>query len=251
MKEPKLSDAKPEPVLSVAAPVYNEEQTIEAVVRRWAEVTQMLGVQAEFVLANDGSTDRTVEILERLSAEIPSIRIVAGEVNRGYGHALSKAIAACRGRFVATIDSDGQFDLADVEDFLRKLQDESCDGVVGYRVRKRDTAARVVADRCLNLLTRVMFGTRLRDTNCALKVIRRERLQALTFEATGFAFPTEVVLKLEATGARLAEAPVRHLERAGGHSKLKILPTGWRMLRFLFYLRRRLKLWRARIVQNP
>ena len=154
MKEPNSSDARPEPVLSVAAPVYNEEQTIEAVVRHWAEVTQKLGVQAEFVLANDGSTDRTVEILERLRAEIPAIRIVEGKENRGYGHALSRAIAACRGRYVATIDSDGQFDLADVEDFLRELQDERCDGVVGYRVRKRDTAARVAADRCLNLLTR-------------------------------------------------------------------------------------------------
>ena len=245
------TEIRPTPVLSVAAPVYNEEEGIEAVVRYWKTVLDRIGQPAEIVLCNDGSSDGTAAILERLRRDVPELRVVGGSENHGYGSALSTAIGACTGELIATLDSDGQFDLADIEKFLPLIAEEGCDGVTGRRVHKRDSPARVLADRCLNLLVRAMFGTRLRDTNCALKLVRRDLLQSLQLDATGFAFPTEVVLKLEAAGARVAECPVRHLERATGGSKLRVVSTGWRMLRFLLYLRHRLWLYRAGLVRLP
>jgi len=236
------------PFLSVAAPVYNEEANIERVVRYWQECVAPLGLSWEFVLYNDGSADRTGEILRRLAQEIPQLRMVDGKVNRGYGHALSTAIAHCKGRYIVTIDSDGQFDLADIQHFLPKIREDGFDAVTGYRVRKEDSFLRV-ADRGLNLIVRCLFRTRLRDTNCALKLVKRELLQSLRLEATGYPLPTEICLKLVAMGARLTECPVRHLERQGGASSLKIWRTGWRMWRFLWYLRKQLALHRSGILR--
>lgn len=244
------ADESAVPLLSVAAPVFNEEQGIEAVVREWAEVAARLNLSCEFVVCNDGSSDRTGEVLERLSRELPQLRVVGYGTNHGYGHAVATAIAASRGRYVVTNDSDGQFDLADAAAFIPLIEKDGYDGVTGYRVRKNDSFLRVAADRVLNGIVRILFGTKLRDTNCALKLIRREKLQGLTLEATGFPLPTEICLKLEATGAKLGEGPVHHRERAAGESKLRVWRTGWRMLWFLLYLRLRLWLWRARIVRT-
>lgn len=236
--------------VSLAAPAYNEEAGIANVVREWQAVLSQSNIRYEIVICNDGSKDQTAAVLSQLSSEVPSLRTVGGAVNKGYGHALSTAIAACRGNYIATIDSDGQFDPVAIVDFLRSAEQNNLDGVVGYRDRKRDSLLRVLADRALNLLVRVAFGSKLRDTNCALKLIRREILQALPLEATGFPLPTEVCIRLEVQGPRLMESPVRHRERLAGESKLKVWSTGWKMGWFLVYLRLRLALYRARVLRS-
>ena len=239
------------PLLSVAAPVYNEEDNIEPVLARWQEYVSSQGIAAEFVLCDDGSTDHTGEILARLKSQIPILRTVAHDENRGYGNALASAIAHCKGQYILTIDSDGQFDLADVAGLLHAVTQEGYDAAVGRRTKKQDTWLRVLADRALNAIVRVMFGTRLHDTNCALKLVPRETLQGLRLDAAGYAFATEIALKLEAKGLRVAERPVQHIGREAGRSKLKALRTGWRMFRFLLHLRARLALYRAGIIREP
>lgn len=239
------------PMLSLAAPAYNEASGIEAVVRDWVKALSGSGVSFEIVVADDGSTDGTGEVLDRLAAEIPQLKVVHEKKNHGYGHAVSLAMKNAAGRWVATLDSDGQFDPKDALAFLQKARQESLDGVNGRRMGKKDSFMRVLADRILNLLVRVLFGTRLSDTNCALKLIRRELLQEIVLEASGYPFPTELVLKLEARGARIAEMLANHYERATGQSHLKVWDTGWKMLWFLFYLRLRLSLYKRGIIQTP
>ncbi len=236
--------------LSVVAPVYNEAEGIERVVRGWAEVLARSGLRAEIVLANDGSTDATGEILERLGADLPALRVVTTSPNHGYGFALHQAIQASRGEVVVTLDSDGQFDLADFAPLLALYRERSLDFVTGYRDRKRDGVIRVAADRGLNLLVRSLFPTRLRDTNCALKLIRGDLARALRIESRGYPTPTEITLKLLAMGAKTGEAPVTHAERLAGRSKLQVLPTSVAMLRFLLYLRGKIRLYRAGILQT-
>jgi glycosyltransferase involved in cell wall biosynthesis len=239
------------PHLSVAAPCFNEAEGIEAVVREWDGVLDGASFSSEIVLCNDGSTDGTAAVLESLSASVPRLRVVGFERNGGYGRALSAAIDATRGAHVATIDSDGQFDLADGLLLLAELERGGYDCVTGYRVRKKDSLFRVAMDRGLNRLVRLMFGVTLRDTNCALKVARGEVLRGLVIEARGYPTPTEIVLRLAARGWRLGEAGVAHRERAAGASKLHPWRTAWGMFRFLLYLRRKLKLYRARIIVEP
>jgi dolichol-phosphate mannosyltransferase len=242
---------EPKPRLSVAAPCYNEAEGIEAVVAEWDAVLAQKAEPTEIVLCNDGSTDGTAEVLDRLRVRVPRLRVVHNATNGGYGRALSSAIAATRGEYVATIDSDGQFDLADAFDLLGELERGGYDGVTGWRMGKKDSALRVLADRGMNLLVRALFGTQLRDTNCALKVVKGDVLRDLRIEARGYPTPTEICLRLAARGFRLGERGVTHRERAAGASKLHPWRTAWGFLRFLVYLRCKLKLHRARIILEP
>ena len=237
--------------LSVAAPCFNEAESIAAVVADWDAVLAQVSRASEIVLCNDGSTDGTAAILEQARQRHPRLRVVSFEHNGGYGRALSAAIDATRGEYVITIDSDGQFDLRDALGLLAELEDGNYDCVTGFRRGKQDSLLRVLADRGLNRLVRLMFGVKLRDTNCALKVARGDVLRGLRIEARGYPTPTEILVRLAAKGCRIGEAGVAHRERAGGASKLHPWRTAWTMFRFLLYLRTKLKLFRARIIVEP
>lgn len=239
------------PRLSVAAPCYNEVEGIAAVLAEWDGVLDRMPEASEIVLCNDGSTDGTGPLLDDLQARHPRLRVVHHADNGGYGRALAAAIAATRGAYVVTMDSDGQFDLADAFVLLETLERGGYDGVTGFRRGKQDTLARVLADRGMNLLVRGLFGTRLRDTNCAIKVVRGDLLRGLRIEARGYPTPTEICLRLQAGGARLGEAGVTHRERLAGYSKLHPWRTAWSFLRFLLYLRTKLKLHRDGIILAP
>jgi len=185
-------------------------------------------------------------------ADVPAIgRLGALLVKTHHDFDPQRFIAATRGTYVVTIDSDGQFDLADAFALVEELERGGYDGVTGWRMGKKDSAFRVLADRCMNLIVRMLFGTRLRDTNCAIKVVRGDVLRGLRIEARGYPTPTEICLRLEARGVRLGELGVTHRERAAGFSKLHPFRTAWSFLRFLFYLRMKLKLSRAGIIVEP
>src|SRR3989304_2352150 len=170
--------------LSVVAPVYNEVEGIEEVVRYWAGILASSGLTFEIVLANDGSTDGTLLVLERLAAEMPFLKVVSYVPNRGYGHALKTAIRASSGEMVLTLDSDGQFDLGEYRKLLECSRTGGLEFVTGYRMKKADEVLRILADRGLNLIVRAMFGLRLRDTNCAMKLIRGNLARSLNMEAS-------------------------------------------------------------------
>jgi len=238
------------PELSIVAPVYNEEEGIEQVVQYWLKVLQKNAANAEIVLANDGSTDRTLEILENLSQKIPSLKVVSYTPNRGYGYALKTAIRASTGQWVITLDSDGQFDLADFPSLLKLQNEQQLDFITGYRMKKKDNLFRVIADRSLNLIVRTMFSVSLRDTNCAMKLIRGDLARTLNIEAKGYPTPTEITIKLITLGAKTAETGVHHSERLQGQSKLKFFRTSISFFRFLFYLRKKVRLYKAGILQT-
>jgi dolichol-phosphate mannosyltransferase len=244
-------DTDGRPHVSVAAPCYNEAEGIEGVVAEWDGVLSVRSEPSEIVLCNDGSTDDTADVLERLRAKYPRLRVIHNQTNGGYGRALSCAIAATRGRYVVTIDSDGQFDLADAFALLATLEQGGFDAVTGWRMGKKDSLLRVLADRGMNLIVRALFRTRLRDTNCALKLVRGDLLRTLRIEARGYPTPTEICLRLAAGGARLGQQGVTHRERAAGASKLHPFRTAWSFLRFLVYLRCKLNLYQARIITAP
>lgn len=238
------------PELSIVAPVYNEAEGIEQVVQYWLKVLQENRANAEIVLANDGSTDRTLEILETLSQKIPLLKVVSYTPNRGYGYALKTAIRASKGQWVITLDSDGQFDLADFPALIKLQNEQQLDFVTGYRMKKKDNLFRVIADRSLNLIVRTMFSVSMRDTNCAMKLIRGDLARTLNIEAKGYPTPTEITVKLITLGAKTSEIGVHHLERLQGQSKLKFFRTIISFFRFLFYLRKKVRLYKAGILQT-
>jgi glycosyltransferase involved in cell wall biosynthesis len=234
--------------LSVVAPAYNEEASIEAVIREWEEVLKKYDYTSEIVICNDGSTDRTGAILDGLMKEFPNLRAVHSPKNGGYGDALFNAIYASRGEYVVTIDSDGQFELSDVELLLKECVEKKLDAVTGYRTRKKDTYMRFFADRVLNIMVKALFGLGFRDTNCALKLFKGGMIRGTLNEARFYPTPTEILIRLHEQKARISEVGVRHNRRIGGQSHLRFVRTSIDMLLFLLYMRFRLHLERSRVI---
>ena len=224
-------------IYSIAAPAFNEEDNIENTVREWSTFIENNKINAEIVITNDGSKDRTKKILDQLKLEFPNLNIIHFETNVGYGRALLSSIQNSKGKFILTIDSDGQFDISDLNKLIEKQKTEDYDLVTGFRLKKNDSFLKVYADRILNLIIRFIFNISLKDTNCALKLIRRESSKEIKLESLGYSTPTEIVLKINNLGMKYAEIGVQHFERKGGVSKLEIINTGWGFIKVLFYLK--------------
>jgi len=235
--------------LSITAPAYNERENIETVVTYWESVFAGDNISGEIVIGEDGSTDGTKDVLAQLQTRFSNLVVVDHAVNRGYGHALSSAIARSQGDYVLTIDSDGQFDASEYRVLMLEM-DKGYDIVTGYRRRKQDSLLRVIADRVLNLIIRLLFRLQLRDTNCALKLFRGDVARRLKIEARGYPTPTELLIRAQTLRYRIGEAGITHHERAGGASKLKAFQTSWHMLLFLAYLKYKQVLFRLNVIND-
>ena len=235
--------------LSITAPAYNERENIERMVRYWESIFARDGVSGEIVIGEDGSTDGTKDILRELQGEFDSLAVVDHIANRGYGYALSSAIANSNGDYVLTIDSDGQFDASEYKLLLAEME-KGYDVVTGYRLRKQDQPLRVIADRVLNLIIRVLFRLALRDTNCALKLFKGDVARRLTIEARGYPTPTELLVRAQTLGYRISETGITHYERAGGRTKLRALRTSVHMLLFLAYLKYKQILFNMNVIND-
>src|SRR6476659_1426037 len=127
------------PDLSVVFPVYNEEEKVPILLE---EITKALAGQPwsyEIVAVDDGSSDRSLQVLREQKAKYPSLRIIAFEKNAGQTAALDAAWRGARGRFVVSLDADLQNDPADIPAMMRKLDDTKSDMVIGVRVKRQDT----------------------------------------------------------------------------------------------------------------
>jgi glycosyltransferase involved in cell wall biosynthesis len=235
--------------VSIVAPAFNEAAIIETVVREWMSVLSGETEEWEIVVTDDGSTDGTGTILRRLTEEDDHIKVVSLSTNKGCGYALRQAIDEARGKYVVTIDADGQFDLADYKSLFGKLT-EGYDIVTGFRRHKIDTVTRVVSDRIYHLIVKMLFGVHLRDTNCALKVYKSSILKAIQIDSRGYSIPTELLIKARALGYRIGEVGVTHSGRTVGVSKLKVVTVGWQTFIFLVYLKLKLLLHKRGVVNS-
>ncbi len=202
------------PQISAVMPAFNEEGNLERCVVRLVHALHARTSAYEIVVVNDGSQDRTAAVLERLSGTYPALRVVHHEVNRGYGAALRSGFRAARYTWVFMMDSDNQFDPADIDRLLARA--ESADIVAGYRRHRRDPLARRLNAWAFFTLVTVLFGRLARDVNCAFKLIRRDLLSRLQLTCDGALINTELFVLARQRGARIIEVPVEHYPRTEG-----------------------------------
>ncbi len=207
------------PRLTFFFPAYNEEENVEETVRRALdEIGPLVDGSIEVLIVDDGSTDRTPELADALSAADPRVR-VHHQANRGYGGALRAGFENANGELVGFSDGDLQFDLREMSRLLDRLNDTTkshVDGVIGYRIKRRDPPHRIFIAKSYNAIVSVLFGLRVRDIDCAMKVFRREVFDGLPLTTDSPFLSAELLIKLKARGERLAQVGVNHYPRAAG-----------------------------------
>ena len=202
--------------LSVVLSAYNEEPNVERVARDCAAYLDGLGLDYELLIVNDGSKDRTGEILDGLKASIPRLRPLHHPQNRGYGAALRTGFDAAVKRFVFYMDGDGQFDIKNLDVILPLVTDDD-NIVTGYRIERRDPFIRRLNAKLFGgFLVKVLLGVRVRDLNCAFKLIPKKILDSIKLESTGALINAEMYGRTIRKGFGIKEVGVHHYPRTAG-----------------------------------
>jgi len=202
--------------LSLVLPAHDEQDNIGPVIERALEVLPHVADTFEIVVVDDGSRDATAAIVEGIAARDPRVRLVRHPRNMGYGATLKDGFAATVGDYVMFMDSDRQFDIADLR-LLSPFVGEF-DVVAGFRLERSDPLYRRVFAETFNLVVRLLFGVHLRDIDCAFKVFRGDQLRALPLTTSGALINTEMQARLRRQGAQLMQVGVRHYPRVAGQS---------------------------------
>lgn len=219
--------------VSILMPCLDEAATLEECIRAAQDGLRRLSIDGEVIVADNGSTDGSVEIAERLGARVVHV------ADKGYGSALLGGIAAARGELVVMGDADATYDFRAIGPFVEELR-AGHDLVMGNRFAGgiEDGAmpwlSRRIGNPVLTGLGRLFFRSPVADFHCGLRAFRKDAIVALDLRSTGMEFASEMVVKATLAGLRVTEVPTT-LSRgdAGRRSHLRPWRDGWRHLRFL------------------
>jgi glycosyltransferase involved in cell wall biosynthesis len=206
-------------VISIVAPVFNEEGSLEALFESLNEVINSIPEKAQFVFVNDGSTDKSGSILDRLAIDDDRIMVVHLRRNFGQTAALMAGFDHADGDVIVCLDADLQNDPADIPRLLNKL-DEGFDVVSGWRRDRKDARlTRILPSRIANRLISMISGVRIHDYGCTLKAYRASVLENVRLYGEMHRF---IPIYARWQGARIAEIEVQHHPRLYGKSKYGI-----------------------------
>jgi glycosyltransferase involved in cell wall biosynthesis len=224
-------DQEPAVEVSIVMPCLNEERTIGRCIEKAQLGLRAAGLRGEIVVADNGSTDRSVEICQAYG-----VRVVH-QSRRGYGNAYLKGLEAARGRYIVIADSDDTYDLREIGRFIEPLRD-GYDLVMGNRFSgtilpgAMTWSHRYIGNPVLSALVRVMFGTQVGDSHSGLRAFTRDAYGRLRLRAPGMEFASEMVINAAKFGLKVTEVPITYYPREGA-SKLRTLRDGWRHLRYM------------------
>jgi dolichol-phosphate mannosyltransferase len=199
---------------SIVIPFKNEEENVKDLIEELEPVMNGMNHPWELICIEDGSTDQTLSILNRLAKEKPYLRLVTFTKNYGQSSAFDAGFKASKGEFVITLDGDRQNDPADIPHLLKLIP--SCDLVCGYRVNRRDPWSKKITSFFANRVRRGMGLDQVHDTGCSLKVYRKSCLEKIKMYNGMHRF-LPALFAIE--GFRIRELPVNHRERVKGKTK--------------------------------
>ena len=215
------------PDLSVVFPVYNEEENVPLLLDEIARALEGKGWTYEIVAVDDGSKDRSLEVLRASRAKHPTLRVLALEKNTGQTAALDAGWRAARGKFVVSLDADLQNDPADIPNMMKRLDETASDMVIGVRVNRRDTFARRLQSKIGNGVRNWITKDNITDTGCSLKLVKRDAIDRVHL-FTGMHRFLPTLVRME--GYKVIEMPVNHRPRQFGVSKYGAMNRAFRGL---------------------
>jgi len=221
--------------ISAFFPAHNEEANVEELTRKMLRVLSEICDDYEVIIVNDGSTDRTKEIAENLAREDRHIRVLSHETNKGYGAALRTGFYNSRFEWIFFTDGDGQFDVNEIKELVKYT--DMADLITGYRIKRQDPFIRKLNAFAWGTLVKLLFGFRVKDVDCAFKLVRKEIIDKAKLESDGALISTELLAKATRMGYKIMETGVHHYPRKAGTqtgAKIKVIVKAFVEL-FKFY----------------
>jgi len=209
---------KQNPEIQIVLPVHNEESCIEAVIREiYDEISAQVPV--EFIICEDGSKDKTKEILQRLSQEIP-MKLILSDARKGYSQAVIDGFKLATADYVLALDSDGQCSPKDFWKFYEQRKDY--DVLIGWRKPRNDTFSRRLMSGMFKVLHKILFNVPVHDPSCPFLLVKRKVLGAVLNDLgilkQGFWW--EFIARVYGKGFTIKEIPVQHRLRSAGTTKV-------------------------------
>jgi len=226
--------------LTIFFPCHNEEANVERVTRLAVEVGRKVADDLEVIIVDDGSSDDTGPIADRLEAEIPEVRAVHNNPNRGYGGALQRGFSEATKNWIFYTDGDGQFDLNELPPLIPLLEDH--DAVSCFRLDRKDPAIRKLNAFAWTTLVNALFQINLRDIDCAFKIYPKTFIDETEIHSTGALIDTEMLAKARNKGLSIAQVGVHHYPRTAGEQSGANPAVILRAFKELFKLRKNIQL---------
>jgi glycosyltransferase involved in cell wall biosynthesis len=219
------------PLVSVVMPCLDEEAAIGACIEKIQRAFAGVGINGEIVVCDNGSTDASVSIAERMGAR------VVHQPHRGYGNAYLKGFAAARGQYLIMGDADDTYDFSLIPQFLDALTAKGYDFVTGSRYleggdKHVTRLHRFVGNPALTAILNLLFGTRYTDVYCGFRGFTREAYDRIRPVSPGMEFNLELAINARLAGLKIREIPIE-LGPRKGESKLRTFRDGWRSLRMM------------------
>jgi glycosyltransferase involved in cell wall biosynthesis len=220
-------------LVSIVMPCLNEHETLAVCIHKARAALERFGIDGEIIVADNGSTDDSVEIARTLGA------CVVEEKKTGYGNAYRAGITAARGEYIVIGDSDDSYDFSDVGRFIEKLK-EGFDLVMGTRLRGAiDKGAmpwmhRYIGNPLLTKILNIFFRSGISDAHCGMRGFTKSAYQKMELQTAGMEFASEMVIKAALIGLKITEIPITlHQDGRSGTPHLRSFRDGWRHLRFM------------------
>lgn len=229
----KRSNQKPQ--ISLFLPAYNEEENIKKTVQDADKILKKVADKYEILVVNDGSKDKTGDIVKTLQKTNKNIRMITHNPNRGYGAAFKSGLYGSKMDHVSFIDSDGQFDYSEITKFIPHL--DKYDLVIGYRINRRDPFHRKLNAFVWKLWVWFLFGLWVRDIDCAFKVINKKVIDSIKLTTESALTSAEFLIRCKQAGYSIKQVGVNHYPRTAGQQ------TGANIKVILRAFRESFKLW--------
>jgi glycosyltransferase involved in cell wall biosynthesis len=211
---PKLIDK-----ISVFFPAYNEEKNIEKTVLSAKKVLEKVANKWEIIVVNDGSSDDTRKIVNKLGKEDKRIKVISHKKNRGYGAGLKTGLYSAKYPWIAYTDADGQFDFSEIKYFIKTQRETEADLVIGKYIDRKVKLSRKLNTYAWETFVNILFGLKVRDIDTGFKMLSKkvvDKLPELKSERGAF-IESEMLIYAKKAGFKIEQIGVRHYPRTQGH----------------------------------
>lgn len=224
------------PSISLFFPVYNDDHAAEALTEKAVRLLEDVASEYEIIIVDDGSTDGTGDIVDRLAVRFPAVRVVHHPCNLGYGRAIQTGFSEVgRMDWIVFTDGDNQYDIGELRRFLPLL--DRYDILAGYRLQKTYGPIRKALSAGLNWLVQFLFRVPTRDVTCGFKMVRRRVMDEMTVTSTGPFGGGEVAVRAVLMGYALGQVGISMYPRDFGQSSIVSLANIGATLRDLWRVR--------------